>query len=206
MELIMISSSKLKIMLSPDDMQKYSLDTDVNYSDTKTRRAFKAILEEAKQKTGFDAESEKIFIQLYPSKKGGCEVYITKIEEDSDCAELSLKLYGDSRSTRKGGSTVKKAPRECLRAYSFTSLDCLISVCRRLKSLKWKGQSSVYNENGRFYILLRDKYGTDNTHIDRLAFIAEYGEKENHERLSRRLSEHAFCICASGAVEKLGLL
>ena len=52
-------------MLSADDMQKYALDADVNYADSKTRRAFRTILEEAKQKTGFDAESEKIFIQLY---------------------------------------------------------------------------------------------------------------------------------------------
>ncbi len=212
----MISSSKLKIMLSADDMQKYALDADVNYADSKTRRAFRTILEEAKQKTGFDAESEKIFIQLYPSKKGGCEVYITKIDDDTDAeyAELSLKLYGESKCGRKSSekssgiipSSKKQVARERRRAYSFSSLEDLLAVCRRLKLIKWKGQSSAYSENGRFYITLKDKGCSDSLHIDRLYFISEYGTFENHDRLSKSLPEHATCICERDAVEKLGAL
>ncbi len=215
MELIMISSSKLKIMLSPDDMQKYALDADIDYADSKTRKAFRTILEEARQKTGFDTESEKIFIQLYPSKKGGCEVYITKIDDaDNEYSELSIKLGYDAKPTKKypergagaGAPTKRQSARERKRAYSFSSLENMISVCRRLLALHWKGQSSAYNENGRFYILLRDKSGFDSSFLDRLSFICEYGSPENHDRLSKALSEYAVCICPSGAVEKLGVL
>ena len=211
----MISSSKLKIMLSADDMQKYALDHDVNYADLKTRKAFKSILEEAKQKTGFDAENEKIFIQLYPSKKGGCELYITKIceEADEEYDELSLKLYTDAKSGKKTSeksagvipSTKRQHLRERKRAYSFSSLEHMIAVCRRLLSLKWKGQSSAYKGDGRFYIVLKDKINSD-AGVDRLSFINEYGESENAERLFKTLSEYATCICSTGAVEKLGIL
>lgn len=216
MELIMISSSKLKIMLSADDMQKYSLDADIDYADSKTRKAFRSILEEARQKTGFDAQSEKIFIQLYPSKKGGCEVYITKIGEDSEaeeCSELSLKLCGE-KTTRRGyerstgiiPAPKKQAAKERSRAYSFSSSEHMIAVCKRLLAQGWKGQSSAYSGEGRFYIILKDKGSSEFIFLDKLSFIIEYGSPENHDTLMKFLCEHTNCICKVGAVEKLGVL
>ena len=80
MELILISSSKLKIMLSDADMEKYDLTAEtVDYDNTATRRAFWSILDDAKNETGFDAASDRLFIQMYPSKDGGCEMFVTKL-------------------------------------------------------------------------------------------------------------------------------
>ena len=80
MELILINTSKLKIMLTPDDMKRYSLDIDkMNYDNTETRRVFWNILDTAKHETGFDAASDRVCIQVYPSKGGGCEMYVTKL-------------------------------------------------------------------------------------------------------------------------------
>ena len=80
MELILISNTKLKVMLSASDMQKYELDNNsIDYDNTETRKAFWQILDEAKHKTGFDAASDKVFIQVYPSRGGGCEMYVTKL-------------------------------------------------------------------------------------------------------------------------------
>ena len=80
MELILINSNKLKIMLTEADMIQYELDFNtINYDNIETRRAFWNILDEAKHRTGFDAASDRIFIQLYPSKEGGCEMYVTKV-------------------------------------------------------------------------------------------------------------------------------
>lgn len=81
MELIKISDSKLKIALTPTDMEKYSLDIQtMDYDKTETRSAFWQLLDEAKHKTGFDAASEKIFVQIYSSAGGGCEMYVTKLK------------------------------------------------------------------------------------------------------------------------------
>lgn len=71
MELILISDSKLKIMLTRDDMQQYALDCDtIDYDNTETRRAFWNILDEAKHRTGFDAAARA---GVYPalSVEGG---------------------------------------------------------------------------------------------------------------------------------------
>ena len=216
MELIMISSSKLKIMLSADDMTKYALGTDIDYADLKTRQAFRSILNEARERTGFDAESEKIYIQLYPSKKGGCEVYITKIDDDSECecdiphirtAEAKALCKSLERSTGIIPAPKRHVAKERKRAYSFLSSEHLVCVCRRLLSIGWKGHSSAFSdENGRFYIILKDKSSQELTHLDRLSFIFEYGSFENHNAIIKYLSEHGKCICKSGAVEKLGVL
>lgn len=216
MELIMISSSKLKIMLSADDMTKYALDADIDYSDQKTRQAFRTILNEAREKTGFDAESEKIFIQIYPSKKGGCEVYITKIDDDSEyeCSGLPLKLPETKflyKCIERSAGIIppqrKRASKERKRAYSFYSLSDAIAVCRRLLSIGWRGQSSAYcDENRVFYIILKDKNTQELSHLDRLSFIIEYGNTESHNSIVKYLCEHGSCICKSGAVEKLGNL
>ena len=75
MELIRISDSKLKIMLNAEDMVHYAINSDLlNYENTETRRAVWQILDEAKQQTGFDAASDRVLIQVYPSRAGGCEM------------------------------------------------------------------------------------------------------------------------------------
>ena len=216
MELIIISQSKLKIMLSADDMRKYGLGSDIDYADSKTRRAFRNILDEAKSKTGFDAESEKIFIQLYPSKKGGCEIYITKIDDESDCdyAELSIKLSEEkpqNKSATKSAGIIPSAQRKVLKerkkAYSFDKFEHLIAVCRRLAAMGWKGKSSAYNdENKSFYIILCDKNHCEELRVDPLSFITEYGIAEHYDSLIKYLGEHASCICQNKAVETLGKL
>lgn len=216
MELIMISSTKLKIMLSADDMSKYSLGTNIDYADLKTRQAFKSILSEARERTGFDAESEKIYIQLYPSKKGGCEVYITKIDDDSECeyeaptaktAETKALCKSLERSTGIIPAQKRYFSKERKRAYSFLNSEHLVCVCRRLLFVGWKGQSSAFrDENGRFYIILNDKSTAELANTDKLSFIFEYGSAENHSALIKYLGEHGSCICKSGAVEKLGVL
>ena len=102
MELILISDKKLKVMLSASDMQKYELDNDtIDYDNTETRRAFWQILDEAKHKTGFDAASEKVFIQVYPSRGGGCEMYVTKL------GALSSALPEDALSRKTSFSMLR---------------------------------------------------------------------------------------------------
>lgn len=85
MELIRISESKLKVMLTGEDMRQYELNSvDLDCEDSETRHAFRCILEEAKSQTGFDTHNYRIFIQAYPCRGGGCELYVTKLGERSD--------------------------------------------------------------------------------------------------------------------------
>ena len=118
MELIMISNSKLKIMLTSEDMKEYSLDCNtLSYENTETRRAFWSILDEAKHRTGFDAASERVFVQVYPSKKGGCEMYVTKLGVFSGKKQVHNE-DGDIRINDgiSGGSMKARNEEACMRS------------------------------------------------------------------------------------------
>lgn len=196
MELILINDNKLKISLSNLDLKQYSLDcNNINYDCTETRRAFWNILDEAKQKTGFDAASQKVFIQLYPSRAGGCEMYVTKLgltEHESMLPTAS----NDSHALRP--LNVKRS------AFSFESLDRLISVCKRLSYIGFSGNSSAFKGSGEKYFLIFDE-PEENAYIplSEFSFISEYGRSENLKYTNLFVSEHADCICLEGAVETL---
>ena len=200
MELIMINSSKLKIMLSGDDMKKYDLDTDkIDYDTTATRRAFWSILDDAKTETGFNAASDKLFIQLYPCKKGGCEMYVTKIGEPRlPSARENLQI--SPTDAHYGG-------HKRMEAYAFPDMESMLCVCRRLLALDYEGESHAYRDSrGQFFLLLyRYTYGTY-AYLDEYSFISEYGRSENAGQIKLYISEHATCIRAHDAVEQLGIL
>ncbi len=182
MELIVIGTGKLKIMLTDDEMKKYELDTDtIDYDTTSTRRAFWSILDDAKTRTGFDAASDRVFIQLYPSKKGGCEMYVTKLSEGG---RVPRPRFGERKS------------RLC--AYAFPDLEALLGVCRRLLSRGWRGESRAYRDTvGRCYLFLTEPGAAQ-------SFLPEYGTRENADRLRLYIGEHGHPLCESHAVELLG--
>lgn len=79
MELHRIGEGQLRISLSADDMDYYQLNSEtMDYDDTATRSAFWRILDRAKKQTGFDAARDRVLIQVFPRKSGGCEMYVTK--------------------------------------------------------------------------------------------------------------------------------
>ncbi len=186
MELILINDSKLKIMLSPSDMKEYDISCDrVDYRQTETRRAFWCILDEAKHRTGFDAASEKVYIQMYPSKEGGCEMYVTKLgftspsEDTVDLAKASISEL----------------------AFCFSELKPLLMVCRQLDHIGLSDAGDVYRNDKGYYLFL----DTSAAHPDSFAFISEFGDKEDPGHLRAYVSEYASLLCERAA-RKLGSL
>ncbi len=222
MELIVISESKLKIMLTSEDLLEYSLDCNsLNYENTETRRAFWSILDEAKHRTGFDAASEKVFVQVYPSKKGGCEMYVTKLGIFSSRQRDEEDIYGENIRIKEDGrgASMKKcvqndsslhqgqiAPEQNFgAAYRFRKIEDMLSACRGLSFKAFSGNSSAYKCAENYYLLLKNiknQYPFD----DVGDFIKEYGESVDADSLAIYIGEHGYCICESSAVETLGAL
>ena len=89
MDFLLVDKDKLKVTLSPDDVESLAFTDsfDASGSDSKTRCVFRSILGKARAKTGFCADNCKLFVQCFPSKDGGCELFITKLNEnDSESA------------------------------------------------------------------------------------------------------------------------
>lgn len=201
MELILINENKLKITLSECDMKEYCLDcSTIDYDNTETRRAFWSILDEVKHQTGFDAASQKVFIQLYPSKEGGCEMYVTK---------LGGKHINDETSdTIPDSHRLRPIPKRRA-AYSFSSLSRLISVCKRLSGIGFSEKSSAYRshvEESKYFLILDEPEELAYLPISELSFICEYGQSENLKNTMLFIHEHADTICPRRAVETLSEL
>ena len=215
MDLIRIDDNKMKIMLTPGDMQCYALDADnMDYAKDDTRRAFRSILDEVRSRTGFDAKGNKIYVQLYPSREGGCEMFVTKLglvcaldeatgrtPPSEGRANISLR----SRAQR-GGET----ERSRTVAFTFEALEHLLCVCRRLRARAFPGNSAAYwGEEGRYYLLLTEGAGRGRcTLFDRpsLSFISEYGIQQNAEAVRMYIREHGCPICEKDAIGRLSEL
>jgi len=217
MEMILISDSKLKVMLTPLDMEEFALDGDeIDCSDADTRLAFRHILDKAKQATGFDAENKRVYIQIFPSRSGGCELYVTKIcgtdgesvKSDRACPHSAYSIRRiDGERRRKVNENKTKEPVRAV--YSFVSLDLLTSVCRILDSRGFDGDSSVHRDADKYYLELSyfckqtDQYDKNTDHYP---FIAEFGSRIDTERAHLYFGEHCGCICDGNAVRILAAI
>ena len=233
MELILISNTKLKIMLNEDDMKQYKIGSEADCAESGTRKAIRSILERAKEQVGFNTDGEEIFVQLYTSKKGGCELFVTKCQVreaegslpeeqmlpvSTDASEQRRQRKGlrsaehplsfaDTVRTQKADEEKKKAPsRHASRriAFSFPSLVELLAVCRILDRMGIRPESHAYRDDrGQTYLLLSDPEISAFSRLDRLSFIAEYGKRENPDCLTYYISEHGSVICEKRAIETL---
>ena len=98
----MISTTKLKVMLSAEDMKKLDFDP-CGGGDLSGRAAFRNILREARDRCGFDAVGERVFVQYYPEKHGGCEMFVTKLSKEDGELRFSVPVNMLYQSTRKAG-------------------------------------------------------------------------------------------------------
>ena len=209
MEIIMISDNKLKVMLCKEDLSHFELKPEqLDYSNTETKRMFWDVLNRAKHQTGFDTDGQRVLVQLYPSKEGGCEMFVTKIGllHSDDCSKdksnSNEKKYSELNNLKKSSNTAFSYS-----AFRFENTEEMLEVCRRLASIGYIGESSAYFcENGKKYLFLSDVDFSEFAPPDEFSFISEYGELESSKKLIYYLSEHGKAICEHDAVSTLSKL
>ena len=203
MELIRISDSKLKIMLTPVDMCQFELNTDDFCGDSEQmHRSFRLLLDEVKRQSGFEADDHRISVQYFPSREGGCEMFISNLSGERDRATCALTpAQGMQPATRTRGSFCRSF------AYRFEGLDELLSVCRRLLPMDYISASSAWRDDaGRYYLFLSTFAASPFATPEELYFVVEYGSVENAAQLRLYLSEHGTVVCAEDAVGTLGAI
>lgn len=203
MELIRISDNKLKIMLTPVDMRQFELNTDNFYDDgEQMHRSFRLLLDEVKRQSGFEADDHRISVQYFPSREGGCEMFISNLSGEREHASCALTpALGMQPATRTRGSFCRSF------AYRFEGLDELLSVCRRLLPMDYISASSAWRDNvGRYYLFISTFAASPFATPEELYFVVEYGSVENAAQLRLYLSEHGAVVCAEDAVGTLGAI
>lgn len=235
MELIVISKSKLKIMLTPPDMQRYELaDGQMDCADEQTRRAFRHIFDDARDQIGFDTEGERLFVQLYTSRGGGCEIFVTKLgAKDDACThntvtpseaallrrvlehnadEIEDTVMNADRDTNDAPLLPARVPTSTPVALVFSSISTLLSACRRILTLGQHRDSQAYilssaSPDRTPCCLVLSVPRTSLYRLpDAYAFLLEYGRLTDVDPLFLYLREHGRVLCDEDAVSVLGKL
>lgn len=199
MEHILISPGKLKLMLTKSDLDRYDLDCEaMDSEDTLTRQAFRELLADVKRVSGFDAADDKVFIQLYPSRDGGAEIYITKLsprQEEKSRKDDTIKLTG---------------------VYRFDSMEALLTVCSYIntqsimpgKHPHLPSASSAWQSDGKYYLICEDsvtyreylRFGK----TDRFSeYIGGMGKRLQTSVAMPYVKEHCTCFCEHDAISAL---
>ncbi len=201
MEWIRISPNKLKIMLNAQDARHYALDcASADYTDVVTRAAFREILSDVEAETGFDAGEDKLYIQMYPSKDGGCELFVTRI---------GLLLTEPEQIQKKPHNGIEKGhtmqlSRKRSNALCFDRFDHLLALCRRLAP--YAGESEAWQDENHIWWLILTETGDPLTLSEDHRFMREYGHAHDAVAARVRLKEHGRLICSHRAVEALAEL
>lgn len=128
MELILINERKLKVMLSNDDMIRYDLcGFEERISGNDINACFGEMLRDVRGRIGFCADGERLCMQYYPCRGGGCELYITKIDTDSaqqppeSATKKNAKLKTAADNSARSGLSV-----------TFENINDMITACRTI--------------------------------------------------------------------------
>ena len=237
MELLVISKSKLKIMLTAPDMIKYDLTVPQTESlSVHDREALRHLFRDAKAEIGFDTEGARLFVQLYSSKEGGCEIFVTKLPEDKS----TVPVWEQEQTDAQGKSSTdlwarhlsvlseihqtsedrllqaiydfkeQENPWAC-RAYRFSGLPPLLAVCHRLAAT---GYGTRRPGRSRVYIVDHGKC-TDwylllelptSDESNPFLFLSEYAVLVDPDSIGVYLAEHGRLIASENAVEVLKTL
>lgn len=198
MEYIPINDARLKVTCERCDLLPYGIRAEeLEYSNAETRKFLEDILEGARKRFGFESKLHRILVQLYPSKDGGCEIFINRLAPQRQEQLSDAKKESDALVKKKGN-----------KVFFFDGLAPLLEVCKRLSICEFEGKSSAFYLDGTGYFLSVELDCELEEYqifiLDEYSFIYEYGEAENASERIPYLMEYGRCICCENAVETLG--
>ncbi len=162
METIRIGDDRLKIMLTKEDLARYDLGgRPLDPDSEEVGKALRRLVLDA----GFEGGEGRLYLQLYESKEGGCELFVTRLP--AEAAEVSEEE--------------EEAPPSA--AYlRFASLSDAVLLAKRLTGGGAIPESRLLHEGGVWYLAFPHgspaaacDYG-DTLPASAAAYITEYGK------------------------------
>ena len=131
MEVIEISKRQLIFLL--DRVEVFEYDLDKTHNSALMRSGFRRLITDL----GFSGDFlSDVLVQIFDSKSGGCEMFVTKLEES-------------------GGLTDDKIQKSKMTVYMFSDVDILTATCKMLSKIH-KGEALAYydSQRKRYYLTL----------------------------------------------------
>lgn len=205
MELIPISSQKLKVTMSAADLAQYSLSCDaLDYENAATRRAVRTLLADVNTRCGFETAPDRVFVQVYPARGGGCELYITRLndaaEEPSDPIPSPTELPPRSDPAEQAEAD-GQASFVCI--YAFPTMRQLLCGCAALAAAGYQWESRAYEdeERTRYFLTLREEVAGS---AEAFTLPSATGAvRQPVGSAFAYIGEHCTCLCETDAVTTL---
>lgn len=161
MELIEIGKTKLIFLLERKDMEKYEINID-EYSPSMKNGFLRLLSDNGVGKTFLS----DVLVEIFETKDGGCEMFVTKITDQTDSLYIhdSLKKY----------------------IYSFSKLCDLAAACKMLMELNVSGGAAYEDRDRHIYYLALEKEHK---------YLTEFNAKRCKSNANEYLSEHCRLFC-----------
>ena len=211
MKIERISENQLKLTLTKDDLKERDIKLeDLISPSEKTQKLFRDIMEQALDEEDFVSENTPLMVEAVPMGTEGIMIIVTKVNNKDKKGNTAADLLQQAQETRRW----KKKPLDTLEhaeeknsdilIYSFPELDDVIRVSLRLDG-DFKGESSVYKNEGKYFLVLQgDTYTAEESSDELELVLKEYGQKHVSTPLAKYyLLEHGETIIADKAVKAL---
>ncbi|MBR2650987.1 MAG: adaptor protein MecA [Clostridia bacterium] len=196
MDVLKISDSKIKIMLTASEASRFGFDdgkADSNDEDARAR--IFSVLDEVERQSGFSHTGHKLLIQLYRSKDGSAEIFVTRLGAIGGKNERAI--------TAAQEVTVLESKRML---YKFDGLSDLIPAAKSIVGKKCIQESELYySERDGYYLEIVGRGGSRPGGISELAVLYEYSTRISGE-LIPYIKEHCARLTDGNALAKLARL
>ena len=181
MRFLKIGLTKLKVVLTEQECQRYGIDCDTP-DKSKIKAALADIMEKSRESVGFDIGKDKVLVQLYPLGDGGCEVFITKL----------------TYLTKKEESEVLSADNVtcCEQVECVFKFQCFEDLYRASKAVSSVGvKSSLYYGMGKYYLTVSESAING---ISSLLPLYEFGQRVSEVPYEAKLEGGRLLISDNG--------
>lgn len=187
MEYLVINDSKLKIIMTLEDARRYGLNTlGADYDSPEARRRFWRVLDDAAVAVGFSSKGDKVLIQYYPSRDGGCEIFVTKLGALNSSASRAV-------ASADNVTTISLLPD----IFRFESTGDLL-LALKLLSARRDPHGEVWQGEGESCLLLIEEREIDEC---ARAILSEFSRSLSRDILPF-IREHLTCTASGGGLYK----
>lgn len=192
MEIRIVSSQKIKVVLSQEDMRRMNLTYDtLEHNNPQVRLCILQVLKEARALTGFYFQDSRVLIETFPNPEelGGCILYISSIPE-------------------KEGLGIERLPAAELSpvepvVFRFQELEVLIAAAGKLFSQYCHRiyKSSLCRVQEEYFLII---YPLDQAESLTVRFLQEYGQLVGKGEIYFALArEHGRLLMENDALETI---
>ena len=162
MEIVKISDKSIKFCLTRDEVREYDLYEGRELETNEMKKIFTRLLSQAKKEVGFKYAKENIVAEIFSSRDGGCEIFVSCLLEEE-------KMYKDKREE----SLPPKAKTQN-QIYAFENISYLVRVLKEINKKDSLKTTSVYydTEHKKYYLILED---VSNKSL-KYAFVGEFSK------------------------------